>query len=194
MILTVVVPTIPGRESLLSRCLFSLTEQAPDTVEILVVDGPGLQGDKVNFAATAATGEWMATVDDDDYVIGTYCADILAVLADGPDFVGFRFVELEQHRFSRSTALRGDLNRWGSRQRGPAPKGVTRTSIWRQVRFGNDYFADRRWLAAVYPLIRSHRFIDRHLYVYDHNGDYGDSRDVGVWPFDESRVIRVSPP
>jgi hypothetical protein len=188
--LTVIVPTIPGRESLLSRCLYTL--QAPGTAEILVVDGPGPLGDKVNLAANVARGRYLTVVDDDDYVTADYYRSILPALT--VDFVGFNVVELHAGIYQKTTAIRGDLNRWGSTQRGPTPKGVTRRELWQ--RFGNDYKSDRDWLRTVAPLIETHTYIDRDLYVYDHYGNdfrfENGSRDVGFWPFDETQVRRIS--
>ena len=141
--LTVVVPTIPGRESLLSRCLHSITGQGD--VAVLVVAGDGRLGDKVVAAAENVSTEYMTVVDDDDYLDGGYLAAVLPEL--GPvDYVGFRFVELNCGRFENITSSAAGNNLWGRRQRGPVPKGVTRTSIFQAVGFGNDYHADRKWM------------------------------------------------
>lgn len=196
-LLTVVVPTIPGRESLLSRCLFSLTEQAPDSVEILVVGGTGLLGDKANAAAQVAQGSHMTVVDDDDWLAADYMTSVLPEVAADPDYVGLKVLELDKGRYSNVVATSAEFGaRWGrDGRRGPVPKGVTRTSIWRACPLGNEYAADRDWLAKVSGLVRSWRFVDRCLYVYDywpHRFGSVEQRDVGVWPFDESRICRLT--
>ena len=197
-ILTVVVPTIPGRESLLSRCLFSLVGQAPGSVEILVVDGDGRLGDKANHAARVCAGEYMTVVDDDDWVSADYMAAVLPELEDfQPDYVGLKVLELDAGRFSTITATSAEWPRWGrDGRRGPVPKGITRTSIWRQCPFGNEWKADRLWRAEVSARVESWRFVDRCLYVYDAWPDASafigqGTRDVGVWPYDESTVTRL---
>lgn len=195
--LTVCVPTIPGRESLLSRCLFSITEQASDSVETLVVEGAGRLGDKVNVAAQVARGAYMTIVDDDDYLAADYMASVLPELGD-VDYVGLKVLELDAGRFSTITATSAEWERWGrDGRRGPVPKGITRTRIWRQCPLANEYKADRLWRAEVSLRVKSWRFVDRCLYVYDGNPSSSSfigrgSRDVGLWPFDESKVRRLT--
>lgn len=198
MILTVVVPTIPGRESLLSRCLFHLTVQAPETVEIIVVDGEGLLGDKVNRAVAAARGEYLTVVDDDDWVSADYFASILP-LCDGVDYVGLQVLELDKGRFANITSTSAEFNLWGRRNRGPVPKGVTRAELWRANPMGNAYFADRAWMDAISAAVTSYSFVARPLYIYDFQGSSGvdfdaGTRDVGAWPYDASKIVRMSPP
>lgn len=195
-LLCIVVPTIPGRESLLSRCLWSITEQWQPGVQVLCIDGSGHFGDKINLAAHTTSAKYMVVVDDDDYLDGAYLASVLPALQADPDFVGYRILVWLEHKFSSIAATRGDRDRFdhdGS-QHGPSQKGVTRTSIWRQVPFGNRYTSDRAWMSEVSPLIQSHAFVDRVLYVYDCQPSFSAfvgserSRDIGVWPYDPSRV------
>lgn len=198
-LLTVAVPTIPGRESLLSRCLWSITTQAPESVEVLVIPGPGQLGDKANAAAEAATGRHMVLVDDDDYLAADYCAHVLPALEADPDYVGYRVLQIINLKFYGQSYTRGDLNDFGRRGHGPVPKGATRTDIWRSSPMANHYTADRDWCRAVAKKIVTHEFIDRDLYVYDHVErasafiGHGEQRDVGVWPFDGSRVRYIAP-
>lgn len=197
-LLTVAVPTIPGRESLLSRCLWHLTEQATDDVEILVIDGPGLQGDKATLAAQLATGDYMTLVDDDDHVAADYVAAVLPELRANVDYVGFRILQIIDGRYYGQARNTGDHRDFGRRMTGPTPKGIARTSIWRTIGMGNHYTADRDWMAAALPLVSTWSFVDRALYIYDHHprvsayAGNGERRDVGMWPFDESRIRRAS--
>lgn len=192
MTLTFVVPTIPGRESLLSRCLWSLTSQQ---ATVLVVDGTARLGDKVVWAASTVETDYMTVVDDDDYVTPDYLAHVGPHLGK-VDYVGFRFLELMDGAYYGESSSFADYEAWGSRSRGPVPKGVTRTGLFRQVRFGNDYRADRRWSAQMREHIRSHAFVDRPLYVHDWwptQSAFSQSpvpRDVGTWPHAE--VDRVT--
>jgi len=199
-LLCVTVPTIPGRESLLSRCLWSVTEQWQPGVEILVVDGPGLLGDKINQAAQHTRAEYMTVVDDDDYLDGAYLSLILPALHDRPDFVGLKVLQWIDQQFYGIASTRGDRDRFehdGSNH-GPTAKGVTRTDIWRRCPYGNDYKSDRAWIPEAFAHIRTHRFVDRAIYVYDHQpavsafvGD-GSGRDIGVWPFNPLLVERIT--
>jgi hypothetical protein len=198
-LLTVAVPTIPGRESLLSRCLWSITTQAPGSVETLVIPGDGKLGDKANRAAQEATGRHMVLVDDDDYLSADYFAHVLPALEADPDFVGYWVLQIINGRYYGRASTQGDLGTFGAVKHGPTPKGVTRTPIWRDTPMGNHYTADRDWCGAVFHKIASHSFIDRVLYVYDHHerrsafiGREGGG-DVGEWPYDPERVRFLAP-
>ncbi len=194
-LLSIVVPTIPGRESLLSRCLWSITEQWQPGVQILVVPGPGRLGTKANAAAHYTRAEYMTVVDDDDYLDGAYLSLVLPLLATSPDFVGLKVLQWIDQQFYGVGSTRGDIDRFvhNGQEHGPTPKGVTRTELWRKVPMGNSYKSDRVWCAEVAPLIRSHAFVDRALYIYDHQPATsaflgGGSRDVGLWPYDATQV------
>lgn len=186
--LTIVVPTIPGRDSLLSRCLHSITNQHGDAA-VLVIEGDGLLGDKVAAAASAVSTDYMTIVDDDDLLDGGYLAAVSPHLGD-VDYVGFKFAELNAGRLENVSASSAEFERWGRRSRGPVPKGISRTSIFRAVKFGNDYKADRRWTAAARALVTRWAFVDRVLYVHDWTpsgsafGEKREHRDVGNWPHD----------
>lgn len=195
--LTVIIPTVPGREHLLSRLLWTILEQpAAAGVDLLVIDGHGLLGDKVNLGVFLAAGRHVTVVDDDDMLAACYFDEVRRALTSDPDFVGFNVLELEDGRYSNSTAIHGD-GTWGRHIRGPSPKGVLRTSIAAQLRMKNHYTADRAWTAQAAKLVTSHVFIDRHLYLYDWWRSTslffnGQPRDVGAWPFDETAIRRVS--
>jgi hypothetical protein len=182
--LTFVVPTIPGRESLLSRCLWSITGQ---TSSVLVVDGTGKLGDKLNAALQAVETDYVTVVDDDDYVTADYVQHVTPELGIA-DYVGFMFLELDKGVLDNVSSSVGDHEIWGRRTRGPVLKGVIRSDIARRVQFGNDYKADRRWSARARPLLTSWAFVPRALYVHDWWPDqttFGAAkvpRDVGVWP------------
>lgn len=199
--LTFVVPTIPGRESLLSRCLYWLQNQmwhewsgAVET-EILVVAGTGRLGDKVN-AAAAEAGAYMTVVDDDDYVTAGYLAAVTPDLCRGVDYMGLGVLELHNGQFRRITHTVGDSRSWTRLPRGPVPKGITRTEIVRKVQMGNEWKADRAWLAEVARHIGTCEATDEAIYVYDAwdvSSAFGGrgTRDVGMWPFDEGQVRRI---
>lgn len=192
--ITIVVPTVPGRESLLSRCLWSIQSQ-PGECRVLVVDGNGRLGDKVNAAAEVAVTSHMTIVDDDDYLDGAYLVSVNEHL--DVDYIGFNFLEIEDGEFFNVCASRADADGWGRRTRGPVPKGITTTAIYRQVEFGNDYQADRRWSEQVAELVTTHHHIDRALYIHDwrptHSTFTGSQhRSVGTWPVDEDRIERLT--
>ena len=199
MLLSICVPTIPGRESLLSRCLWSITEQPAhvEAVEILVVEGDGPLGDKVNAAVKQATGRWVTIVDDDDWLAGCYVSEVTDALESDPDYVGLTVVEMSSGSFSALSRTSGASKTWRGPARLPVPKGVTRTSIAETVHFGNEYASDRQWAAGVAAQVETWVDIDRGLYFYDFWRDASaflgsGQRDVGWWPFDESNISRIT--
>lgn len=192
--LTICIPTIASRRSLLSRLLWSLPEM-PFPVEVLVADGAWGMGDKLDAMFNAARMSHVICVDDDD------------MLLPGPwalpdvDFVGHRVLYTEDGRFGGSVAHRGDGDTsWATFDRGVSPKCPIRTEIAKATRFGNHYTADREWSQAVQADITSHAFIDAHLYHYDHFNSHmvgtapeggrldTPQRDVGIWPYNPEVV------
>ena len=156
--LTVCIPTIPSRRSTLSRLLWSLRGQSLD---ILIADGDGAMGDKLNEMFAAATTTHVIAVDDDDYV-----GQLLKMwTGEFYDFVGCRVLWMENGRFAGSVAHRGDGDTsWTTLDRGVSPKCAVRTSIARAHPFGNHYTADREWSEAVQADVERHAFVDDHLY------------------------------
>jgi hypothetical protein len=195
MSITACIPTIPSRRSLLSRCIWSI----PSNVKIIVADGEGAMGDKLNACFEAAKTSHVVCVDDDDLLINPTRWETLPMF--GFDFVGYRVLYTEDDRFGGSVAHRGDGDTsWVSFDRGVSPKCPVSTEIARAHPFGNHYTADREWSQAVQQHIDRHTFVDENLYHYDHwnahmvgtTPDAGmldrPQRDVGVWPADWERV------
>lgn len=199
-LLTACVPTIPGRESVLSRLLFTLTRQP--MLEVIVAGGVGPMGDKVNAMFAAARGDFVVVIDDDDTVAEAYMAHLASSLKEElTDFVGHDILWLESGKFAGIVkhSLKGDAW-WGSLDRGVTPKCPTRTAIARAVPFGNGYTADRSWSTAVHPTCRAGAYVPAPLYIYDHWNAHmvgtspddprrgNPQRDVGSWPFDREAV------
>jgi hypothetical protein len=190
--LTVIVPTIPGRESMLSRLLHGLGEQDLTDAEVLVIYGEGGLGHKVNLGLSVAYGTFSVIVDDDDELAADYVPTVVAAITANPDadYIGHRIAYIHDGRWTASIThrLEGDPL-WDSEPRGVGPKCPFRTAIGASVDFEDDYTADRRWSQAVHALCYQGAFIDRHLYRYDFRpggsvfvGAGGG--DVGAWPFD----------
>ena len=110
-VLTVIVPTIPGRESLLSRCLHSITEQ-PGDYEVIVVEGSAGLGTKYNTAVREARGEYVTNVDDDDMLAASYMADVLPLCAEQPDYIGYKILALVAGRFGHIRATSAESKTW----------------------------------------------------------------------------------
>lgn len=197
--LTICIPTIPERRSLLSRLLWTLEPQLPNApVEVLISDGRRPMGDKLNEMFAAAQGEYVVAVDDDDLVATDYVEHVVRHLGyERVDFMGYYVLWLEDGKYAGT--VKHDLHHdtsWSTLDRGVSVKCPVRTEIARMHRFGNEYTADRKWAAEVDEAASSGGFAHRTLYIYDHwtahmvgtspdDPRYGNvQRDVGTWPYD----------
>lgn len=202
--LSVIVATIPGRESLLSRCLHSITEQ-PGDYEVIVVAGTGGLGTKYNAAVAIAEGSHVTNVDDDDWLAADYMAHMLPLCETGVDYVGLKILALVNGGFWHVRVTTGAVKTWVDTDvdgqvvyppQGPVPKGAIRRELAAQIVYGNRYAADKVWSADAATLVVTWEFADRCLYVYDYVphrfGINAGGRDVGMWPFDEARVRRIT--
>lgn len=198
-VLTVIIPTMPGRESPLSRLLHGLSEQDESRAEILVLVGRDGLGDKINRGLQEASGRLSVLIDDDDEVaadfLSTICDEAMAhKYATPPEFIGYHHAYLKDGVFRGTITYRldGDPSWTGGAVRGVHPKCPFLTEKGRLVEFGNHYVADQDWSAQMTQLLVGGAFIDRHMYRYDYwrkgstftgNG----ARKVGMWPFDRDR-------
>jgi hypothetical protein len=199
--LSVLIPTVSPRRSLLSRLLWSVTSQLGD-FEIVVHAGDDIpMGDKLNRMFTVAKGEYVVCVDDDDMLADSYMEQVLPKCGD-VDFVGYRILVLHDGAFWMEVEHRGDVSGWGETIRGVGPKCPIRRELALQVPFGNAYTDDQRWSLEVGRLVKTSAYVDRPLYVYDwweshmlgtapdHQTDrWGTQRDVGMWPFRQVPIV-----
>lgn len=200
MKLSVLIPTVSPRESLLSRLLWSVTSQQGE-FEIVIHGGDEIpMGDKLNRMFQVARGEYVVCVDDDDMLADSYMEQVLPRLGD-VDFLGYRILVLRDGAFWMEVEHRGDGHGWASHVRGVGPKCPIRREIALQVPFGNAYTDDLAWSSKIGPLVRSFGFVDRPLYIYDwsptqmlgtapdHQPDrWNQQRDVGVWPWKPGHI------
>lgn len=198
--LTICIPTVPARQSLLSRLLFTLERQIDEGVEVLIADGSRPMGDKLNEMFAVAAGRYVVAVDDDDLLADDYWPTVRQAVIERRDFIGYDILWLEDGRFAGIVrhSLDGDPL-WRSLNRAVSPKCPVRTELAREVSFGNEYTADRLWSLEVYKRCQTGVHVPLALYTYDHWNDHmlgtepsdlrhhRPQRDVGQWPFTPSR-------
>ena len=201
MILSICIPTVSHRKGLLSRLLWSIGEQAQgfeDMFEVLVYPGDDIAyGDKLNHMFSIAQGEWVVAVGDDDWLPAHYL-QILPLLRDKDvDYLGYKILYTENGQFQYEIAHSAEIVGWPTHNvRGVCQTCPVRTSIAKSVPFGNEYTDDRVWSLAVGELVKSHLYVDRVLYYYDHNnaemtgttpdqnpGAWVDTNRVGEWDY-----------
>jgi glycosyltransferase involved in cell wall biosynthesis len=90
--LSILTPTIRGRESQLAKLQNKIEAQNRGEVEHLTLcDNRAMTiGEKRQSLVDIARGEYIAFVDDDDDISDDYVAEILAVLPAAPDVVTFK--------------------------------------------------------------------------------------------------------
>lgn len=200
--LSLLVATVPARASLLSRLLWTLESQLIEDVEVLIHADPGKSiGDKSNEMYAAASGDFVARIDDDDTVAQDYVVMLTDVLDLGADFIGFKVLHTiggvysaeYPHDYSRG------VTDPGAAIRGISAQMVLPTAVAREVSFGNGYHDDFAWARAVTQTWKPSlpAYIDRALYHYDYwpahslpsvpDGLDRPQRDVGTWPYDEGK-------
>lgn len=185
---SILIPTMEQRKSMLSRLLFGLQHQMNDSVEVLIDQSNNKMGDKLTNMFQIAKGKYVVCVDDDDYLADDY---VSALTFDDEDFVGYKILSLCNGEFENvySHSVDGS-DAWDkSTGRGISPKCLVKTEIAKQVPFGNDYTSDRDWSMAIGNLCNSGKFINRVLYYYDCYPNsslfsLGEKREVGQYPYD----------
>lgn len=201
MTLSVLVPTVEPRRSLLSRMLWSLQQQLNDEVEVIVYDGWIPFGDKVTEMMQIAKGRYCMVADDDDMVASDFIGSILEAAKADCDYIAYKVLHLHNGKYADSIAssINGDAE-WQKSPYSVHHKCPVKTEIAKQFVMGNHYRCDRDWSAQVRQVVKSEVIIDKHLYIYDYwdSGTVGTipsdqnkdtQRDVGMYPYDKEKFI-----
>lgn len=199
--LSILIPTVSSRKSLLSRLLWGLEEQLNGDVEVIIHEGDEIaMGDKLNRMFQEASGEFVVCVDDDDYLANDYVELILdQILLTNVDYVGYKVLMTIDGKYCRTfqSTYNGDQEWVGSPQ-GVGPKWPVRREIALRYNFPNQHQGDRIWSAQVRTDVKSGIYLPRVLYFYDYwdKGTLGtepgspntaSQRDVGMYPYDRSK-------
>lgn len=177
--ITICIPTIPSRESVLNRLLSVIQPQLAPNVEVLIAGGIGKQGDKLNTCFAAAKGTYVVAVDDDDLLSDDYVESVSEHLRSGVDYIGYYIKWMEDGVLQKSVPHRGDGDPlWSTYDnRGACPKCLVKKEIAMRHPFGNNYTSDFYWSQAVHADIRTHSFVPKDLYIYDHWNDFMSNCD-----------------
>jgi|LakMenEpi03Aug12_release.lakeMendotaPanAssembly.Ray.scaffolds.fasta_scaffold24843_5 GT2 family glycosyltransferase len=187
MKLSILIPTVVGREHLLERLRSVLNPQLTEDVEVIEQkDNKEISiGRKRQTLLEKAAGEYVVFIDDDDMISEDYVESILKALESNPDSVGF---EIECHGTTGKTASAS--NKWSTWKdnhggfdyvRTPYHKTPIKRNIaviigYRDMRYGEDYDYSKRLKEAGF--IKTEVYINKVLYYYmyvkeDFNKKYG---------------------
>lgn len=198
--LSILVPSVKARRSLLSRLLWTLQPQLCDEVEVLVHTSSTIgMGAKFNELFERASGRLGVIVDDDDLVSPHYVARVLDAAA-GADYVGYKVLYTingcyrEVYASDPANAVHKPyrLDQTVRHVMHHCPVEVQQARAWR---FGDSYDADYYWVSQLiqngYPFKPA--ILDEVLYHYDHWPQFTigthpmnnpRQRSVGQWPYD----------
>lgn len=181
--LSILIPTVVGRESLFNELLSELKSQAGNRndVEILYLrDNKEISiGSKRQKMVESASGEYIVFVDDDDMVVADYVDQILA--NTGSDAIGF---QIECTFDGKNKCLASASRRykdWGENRDGfryvrsiyhktPVRRELALKAGFKDMRFGEDYDYSMR----IMPLIKSEAYINKVMYYYRYIGENPD--------------------
>lgn len=169
--LSILIPTVPGREAKLAALLSVLDAQTRPSVELLVLrDSRGMTtGEKRTRLIAIARGQYVTFVDDDDMVAGDYVDSILAGLDGDPDVLNY-VVRVQGHGPEK-------LCRYGLKlQHGNLPNGYQRKPnhlmVWRRALAQQIPFPaltigeDTDWATKMVALASREISLDKVLYTY----------------------------
>jgi glycosyltransferase involved in cell wall biosynthesis len=182
MKLEILIPTMPGRAAMLQKLLAVLQPQLKRGVRISTDDGPGSIGAKRQRMIEAATGDYIAFVDDDDMVAPDYIARILPCLKTKPDCVGITMhVTMDGRDWHPSPIFRHSLrfrenHHWQGQDRTPHHLCPLRRDMALKSRFpdmmwGEDY----NYALGLLPHLQTEEWSgDEPIYFYHYVTKRGD--------------------
>lgn len=174
--LSILLCTVISRADLFAKLHAHVLAQASGKpVEVLVAcDNKEISiGKKRQNLLEQATGDYIAFIDDDDWVSDHYVDKILAALETSPDCVGFLITCTTNGKDPRSAITSMRYREWGERidgyahVRSPYQKTPIRREIALKVGFPDlRYAEDRVYSRGVTALIKTEAFVNEVLYFY----------------------------
>jgi glycosyltransferase involved in cell wall biosynthesis len=175
--LSILICSLNARAALLARLRSVLDPQITEEVEVLVNvdDGQLSIGDKRNALLAAATGDYIAFVDDDDMVRTNYVATILEAAKQNPDCIGIEGIitfngNLKQGRiFIHSLQYRSWFEKDGVYYRNPNHLSPVKRELALQVKFpSKNHGEDHDYSIALLPFLKTEVYIKGPIYHYDY--------------------------
>lgn len=181
--LSVLICSLKNRENYLQRLISRLKTQVNHEVEVLISsdNGETLIGKKRNDLINQATGEYIAFVDDDDWVSENYIEQILRATDTKPDVVGFNSIYLLNGNNPKRVENTLKHKVWGQKDgiinnvsqpitfyRSPNHLTPIKKSIALKIMFPETSFQEDRYYSLAIPsFVETENYIDDYLYFYD---------------------------
>lgn len=181
--LSLLICTIEGRENYLQRLVSRLKNQVTNEVEVLVAkDNRELTiGKKRNDLIHQANGEYIAFIDDDDWISEDYVSKILKATDSKPDVVGFNSLIIFNGEKPRKVINSLKHKNWGQKNgiidneqqpvtyyRSPNHLTPIKKSIALKIQFPEIRDQEDRYYSLAIPsFAEKENYIDNYLYFYD---------------------------
>ena len=175
MKLSLLICTIPKRKDLFDKLVLELRSQVslfPDAIEILSDGGEGRIGAKRQRLLEQAIGDYVAFADDDDWISKDYIRSIMYGIESKPDAVGFMgwITTNGKHqtnfKISKDCEYKTTANgheRFNNHL-SPVKREIALQIGYKDIDYGEDYDYALRLHES--GLIKTERFISKHLYFY----------------------------
>jgi glycosyltransferase involved in cell wall biosynthesis len=174
--LSILCATVVNRADLFAKLHAHLQAQAQGKpVEIVVAcDNKEISiGLKRQQLLERATGDYVSSIDDDDWVAPDYVDRLLAALESSPDCVGFKIECVMNGGVPQSAITSMRYRRWGDNQdgfrftRSIYHKSVTRRDLALKCGFPDmRYGEDKIFSEKIMHLVKREVFVDAVLYFY----------------------------
>ncbi len=174
--LSLLLATVVNRAALFAKLHAEVLRQSANKpVEVLVAcDNKEISiGKKRQNLLEQATGDYIAFIDDDDWIAETYVDSILAALESSPDCVGFKIHCTTNGMNPQSAITSMRYKQWGenvdgyAHVRSPYHKSPVKREIALKVGFPDlRYAEDKPFSAGITRLVKTEAFVDKVLYYY----------------------------
>lgn len=175
--LSVLIPTVEGRESFYDALFAELYRQSDDSIEIITLkDNKQITiGEKRNRLYEMAMGEYSVQIDDDDMIAPDYIDRVLRATELCPDSIGYNESVVWNGVYAGISNIslrnkRWEENKYGYRFiRTPFFKVPIKTDIAKSIKFKDIRWAeDHDWSVRVYGSLTTEVFIPETMYYYSY--------------------------
>lgn len=188
-LLSILIPTVVGREAHLDRLLNEIAKQATalslngEVKAIFLKDDKSVTiGAKRQQLYSMSEGKYSTQIDDDDMIAPDYLKKVLKAIESHPDCVCY-FEHVNFMGQTKVSCHSNDFDDWGERYhdgdqyydyiRTPYFKDVIKTDICKQIpvpdiRYAEDIEWSRRLKKS--GLIKTEVFINDYMYFYEYRG------------------------
>ena len=185
--LSLLICTLPERKQFLDRLISRLKPQITPEVEVLISDsGKEISiGKKRNELITSAKGEYIAFIDDDDWVSEQYVEKILKATDYKPDVVGFNSIISFDQNTPRRVEITLNHTEWSHKMGkikgeehpiiyyrcpnhlSPVKRIIAKSIIFPEI----NNQEDKIYSLALKEKCKDEIYIDDYMYFYDNRSD-----------------------